>query len=352
MRDLVLTSITILASNIALAGDLTMKIARHTTRALVGERISLLMTISGDKPFTLPEAFTACGVAHHPFSISVTDDARQQQRFKWSGICSSEDYDPKGIDHFTRTYSRSAVLEYDLFLLPGKYQIHASYTYDGNEHLRDLSIQPKMAEKGLWRGHLESNAVAISVEMPQGIDEKAFAALAIYDRSRPVSLQNYPAIGYTPELLEKFPDSRYAALAVRKRAVFSLSAIAQLGDMGDLFRNAATPASVVRSIRQGGFPAAGSLPTETGWRDMSSRETARWQADWIARIRKTSPDLLFPEDVQITLALNELAWGDSKKGLSSLQSLNEKKQVFDSEWLNDFITKWGKSSQEEKSPAP
>ncbi|HNQ77295.1 MAG TPA: hypothetical protein PKG55_01335 [Acidobacteriota bacterium] len=215
---------------------------------------------------------------------------------------------PSDVPVVYPSYQGQAKFTYKYWLMPGDYEVQASYHSENNTQNETAPF---------WTGILSSNVVMCHVDYPKGDDLQALLALGI-DPSKEASPKIYVSVirDHSIELLKKFPTSTYAAYAM-------------FGNPGSP-RVAMTPEEYLEKVHKPKF-LNGAFKTDDN-RNILKNEKGEniWlTAEDIQRgiiekgdlILKHHPDFVYRDELRFRMAQAYIALYEEKKAIKLFEEI-------------------------------
>ncbi len=199
---------------------------------------------------------------------------------------------------------------------PGEYRLRSTATHrmPSSGEVERLGASPSGA--GAWS--LTSNAVAVSVVEPTGVDREALQ-WARQHGHHPVST----------EVGGKFPTSHYAALVTWQ----------------SLTLHGGDPEQISDYMKQGFHPGRHTVPDASspdGQRRISAgEEMARWRIEHGTRLLRERPEFPYEREVRLSVAVSYAALGQREQAMRLLSVLQDESGTPESEWASRFVALQG-----------
>jgi len=197
---------------------------------------------------------------------------------------------------------------------PGAYSIWIEY--DGTK-----------AVEGDYKTRVRSNTCTFNIRQPEGVDAEIFNTWRKQNPDGPDCLfpKGMEMDIYKPEVVvEKYPDSIYAAWAVYK----------YLGAPEKW-----PIEKLMELLPKGLYPQSNSVPysgAKGGWRSLKGDDMAQWQNEWAERIIQNHPNFPFIERLKIIMAVNYYKLQQRQKGFDLLDGIIKGKGV-EATWAMKFL---------------
>lgn len=215
---------------------------------------------------------------------------------------------PSDVPMVYPSYQGQAKYTYKYWLMPGDYEVQASYHSENNTRNETAPF---------WTGMLSSNAIRCHVDYPKGDDLQALLALGI-DPSKETSPNIYVSVirDHSKELLNKFPTSTYAAYAM-------------FGNPGSP-RVAMTPEDFLENIHKpkflnGAFKTDDNrkiIKNEKGeniW--LTAEDIQRGIIEKGALILKHHPDFVYRDELRFRMAQAHIALYEEKRAIKLFEEI-------------------------------
>lgn len=200
--------------------------------------------------------------------------------------------------------------------VPGSYRLRSTGVHRMPSPDEERRFGP--APEGARAWTLASNAVAVSVIEPTGVDAEAL---------RWARQPGHHAVSV--EMANEFPSSRYAALVV-----WQLLTI-----------HHGSPEQVKEGVDRGFYPGRSSVPDPSspdGRRTVNAGgNMARWRIEEGERLLRERKDFPYERDVRLSVAVSYAAIGNKEKATEQLNALKSEKGTPESQWAARFLTLQG-----------
>jgi len=306
----------------ALAGDVTVKLQVLQPSLVLGEPLSVVITVENTSHSTLDLPFEPILAGMNP-AVLVGTPGGQALTNSHGGPLACEEAHTK----ITASFPWKMGKDFDITIPAGKsVEFHSRLwlpislrtkpgIYTLTPHYVALGTHPgqlgaviggpaphpaRQVGQGCWKGTVNGAAVQINLKAPTGIDAQAYQAF----KGHPLK---HPA-----ELLKRFPTSTYAACAV-----YGIMHGFMQGDE-NMF---------LRSVERGTY-LSNSYPDDTGkskdgWRSLQGDAAAAWWSKWINIILTNHPDIWFADQLRLKRAVDQVALKNYQIGAADLETLSK-----------------------------
>ena len=186
---------------------LKLKVEVAGCRVVLGEPVTVTVSLRGGGDFQLAEGFGPCDGGLLRVIVANENGGGDVQMASDTPSCPQVTHAPGGTLR-SFPYHRVAEFTYHFWLLPGAYTVQARYH---SERQSDASAAP------YWTGSLSADTVRFQVDDPQGEDLHALQAFNLAPGKTPVKSYVPFIQRNSQELLRRFPTSRYAGYAVYEK---------------------------------------------------------------------------------------------------------------------------------------
>ena len=190
------------------AGSTNLSVEIKNQSVVLGEPVIIEVKMESTGVFNLAREFGPCDGGLLRIAVKNTSGIKTSTATDLPP-CPSVLPPPSDVPVVYPSYQDQANFTYKYWLMPGDYEVQASYHSENNTRNETAPF---------WTGMLSSNSVRCHVDYPKGDDLQALLALGI-DPSKETSPNIYVSVirDHSKELLNKFPTSTYAGYVLVKK---------------------------------------------------------------------------------------------------------------------------------------